>query len=335
MNNIINKIYVINLKHRTDRWKNMQKSFKGTGLELTRYNAVNGKKLSEDKINKYTTKFCDKFCSPSIIGCGLSHSNLWRHIINNNEDNVLILEDDSYPIDDFNETLKKYWKSVPDDWDMIYFGCFGSCDASIIEKYATYIYSGKKDKVVHKNGVVQANIISPAFPLGLHAYMLSNKGASKLINSGKFDKIDYHIDNTISTYIIGRKDFNAYAFIPSLIKTNMSSQYSNNQLMSHPIFSTISENMMVSENHTLDALGCLVLLHIRKIGFDITFLNLSLFIISFIVGFAVPTKIDAYLTAIISYYISEIIFVNTSKAKVLILELLIIYLLLMIGSNLR
>ena len=106
----INKIYVINLKHNKNKWKEIQKAFKNTPLKLNRFDAIYGKNLTDEEIKKVTTNFCYYFCSPGMIGCWLSHYKIWQQIIKNNEDNVLILEDDAYPTENFNKRLKEILK---------------------------------------------------------------------------------------------------------------------------------------------------------------------------------------------------------------------------------
>ena len=86
--NIIDKVFVINLKKRTDRWKQINKSFKNTGLNLNRWDAINGKDLSEEFIKNNTSNLCNYFCSASMIGCWLSHYTLWKHIVEKKLDNV-------------------------------------------------------------------------------------------------------------------------------------------------------------------------------------------------------------------------------------------------------
>ena len=80
---IIEQIYVVNLKHRKDRWNKIQQAFNNTGLKLTKWDAIYGKTLSDEQINNITSKFCYYFCSPGMIGCWMSHYLLWQFIVKN------------------------------------------------------------------------------------------------------------------------------------------------------------------------------------------------------------------------------------------------------------
>lgn len=168
----INKVYVINLKHRKDRWESVQEKFKGTNLKLTRFNAINGKDLNDDQIEKLTTKFCYYFCSPGMIGCWLSHYKLWEQIVKSNDENVLILEDDAYPVDDYNKRINQVLKEIPKNYDLIYFGCNGSCDEDVNWFYRLFYGD---DKEIYLNGKKSENFFRPRFPLTTHAYLISKK----------------------------------------------------------------------------------------------------------------------------------------------------------------
>jgi hypothetical protein len=75
--NIIDKILIINLKHRIDRKKNILE-------QINRFN------ISSDKIYFIDAVYNDN----GIIGCALSHIKCIEYAISNNLKNILILEDD-------------------------------------------------------------------------------------------------------------------------------------------------------------------------------------------------------------------------------------------------
>ena len=178
----IEHVFVINLPQRTDRWEQVRKSFAHTGLQLNRWDATDGKTLSPEYVKKVTSTFCNYFCSNSMIGIWLSHYRLWKHIAEQKLTNVLIMEDDAKPVDNFNEQFNKYWRDMPPNWDIVFLGCF-QCDGST---------SGKGDNI---NG--NPHLFIPDFPAGMHGYMLSNVGAQKLVH--ELRDVEYHIDIFLST----------------------------------------------------------------------------------------------------------------------------------------
>lgn len=335
MNKYINKTYVINLEKRTDRWYNINKSFENINMQLTRWDAVYGKEMKEKEIEKNTTRTCYYFCSPSMIGCWLSHCRLWKHIVKNREDKVLILEDDSYPVKNFNNKVDKYFKQVPGNWDILFLGSFGSCDNSVFEKNFFYLYGGHKNRPVYIDGKKQPNIIRPGFPLGLHAYMLSYKGAKKLIETKLFDKANYHIDHELATKIVNDKKFNVYAFTPPLINQQMESAYSDNQLTTHPMFSKLASNLYISDQHTLDAFSATIVFELRKFRFTFSVMNLSLILLSFIIGMTGNNISNYYLLLIFFYYLLEIKQVDKKNRRDIMVEMTFVFLFAFIGNQLK
>lgn len=99
------------------------------------------------------------------------------------------MEGDSCPVDNFTNKLHKYWKDVPDEWDMIYLGCTGTCSDSPLVKILFHTISLKKNSTVYKNNKKCEHVYKPGYPLNLHSYMLSYNGAKKIINHPKMKKL--------------------------------------------------------------------------------------------------------------------------------------------------
>lgn len=106
------KVYVINLDRRKDRYENFIKElskFNITGFE--RVSGVDGKNLTLKKNNLLLGE----------IGILLTHIEIIKKCQKDGVENVLILEDDVT----FTNEIKKideYMSSLPKDWDFIYFG---------------------------------------------------------------------------------------------------------------------------------------------------------------------------------------------------------------------
>lgn len=273
----INKAYVINLSHRTDRWEEIQKKFANTGIELIRWDAVYGKQLDEEIIKYMTTPFCYKFCSYSMIGCWLSHLTLWHHIVENNETNVLILEDDAVPVDNFNQLFNEIHPHVPSDWDFLYLGCNGPCDNFAINTKNMNI------KIVNKINDKYA-ITVPSNFFGLHAYLLTNNGAQKLINDPNINNASYHIDVYLSMIKFPKGDIKVYAILPSLIHYSLSQ--SDNVSNNHPIItnSSLLKKIYVTNDNSIDYTINVEIGTIRKSNISITILTLIIFLLSIIIG---------------------------------------------------
>lgn len=309
---MINKTYVINLSSRPDRWKKTQKNFQKTGLEFTRWNAVYGKNLTEKEINDHTTPLCREICHPAIIGTWLSHYGIWKNIVQNRETNVLILEDDAIPINDFNKKLSEAWTDLPPDWDFLFLGCFGSCDYSTLTDQGYHLLSGRVNKPVYVHGRISQKIFRPCFPLCLQAYMLSYKGALKLINHPKLQKVRYHIDYTLSYHVFPDESFRMYALKNALVKHNLINVDSNIQSYGHhPVINTFGSKIQIAEHHNFGSWSGVNLFSLRRFGLDFTVYLFVMVLMSYIVGMLAPNRIFyGYVFIILLFNILE-----TSLAK--------------------
>ena len=105
------KIYCINLDRRPEKWLQCEQEFNKHGLTVERFSAVDG---NPDKI---VSKLTD-----GAIGCIKSHLNIIKLAKELNLKNVLIFEDDVEFIDDLNNIFQEYYKQIPTDWGLLYFG---------------------------------------------------------------------------------------------------------------------------------------------------------------------------------------------------------------------
>lgn len=180
---ILQNIWVINLDKSTDRIDKIKKNFSSLGLSFNRFSAIYGKNLSKNSINEVSTKICHTFlCNYSMLGCALSHITLWKQLLNSNEEYYLICEDDivfdKKTIEIINK-LEPFIKKF--DIDFINLNCVNYGGCSFIKTIFT---------------IDEYEFGKPIFPLGFTSYILTKKGAEKLINITK--KINYHLDFQIS-----------------------------------------------------------------------------------------------------------------------------------------
>ena len=96
-------IYVINLKKDMERLNKVTQEFNKYSIKFNRFEGVYGKDLSKKEIEK-NVSFIGKnlLCHRSMVGCYLSHVNLWKKLIDDEKnDFYLIFEDDFYIKDIF------------------------------------------------------------------------------------------------------------------------------------------------------------------------------------------------------------------------------------------
>ena len=93
----IDKIYVISLDRRKDRWFEFFRKSKQAGItNYEKWSASDGTTMVYDDDVKYLFRDKIETYGRGIIGCAMSHYRLWRHCIDNDIDNVLVFEDDVF-----------------------------------------------------------------------------------------------------------------------------------------------------------------------------------------------------------------------------------------------
>jgi GR25 family glycosyltransferase involved in LPS biosynthesis len=175
-NNIIQNSIIINLKSHEGKYKTMCDKLDHFKLQYERFDAINGKDIFDDfkkdnkfLINRYKLR-------PHQIGVWQSHYSIWKNMVENNINQLLIFEDDCSFVYDFNDKYMKvldYLQNEP-EYDIVFLGYSG---ANI---------DTTKDMYLKKN---------KDCPRCLHAYILTLSGAKKLID--KLAIIDYPIDEII------------------------------------------------------------------------------------------------------------------------------------------
>lgn len=108
------KTYCVNLDRRTDRWSEAMDEFNKFNLtEVERISAVDGKTTPIQLKNRNT--------NVSEIALVLTNIKIIENAKQQGLKSILILEDDVEFTDEVNN-ISEYFKFLPEDWDMIYFG---------------------------------------------------------------------------------------------------------------------------------------------------------------------------------------------------------------------
>lgn len=211
------KLVVINLDRSTQRMQHMQNQLDKLNLSFERFSAVDGKTLSNEDLSLFASEICTKaICNRGMIGCALSHMRVLQNFVASSDDYLCVLEDDcnlSEKFPQFLADIDSIYKTI--DFDFISLYCLGLCS------------SLQKDTQVG-----DYTFSRPSFPLTTVCYIVSKKGANKLLNLIG-EKVYYHIDFHIALKKLG-KDFHYYVLkTPSLVFNNneTSTMGSNNSSM--------------------------------------------------------------------------------------------------------
>lgn len=259
-------------------------------LTPTRISGINMENGYPDDLKKYYSTLTP-IVSKSAIGCGLAHISAWKTILRNGDSSALILEDDAEVNDNFSELFGKISKTVPKNYDIIYLGCYIGCD---INREYNYEYSATRLRV-KPNKVIKINdhVYTPAIPLALHGYILSNKGARYLLSCFEKNKLYSHVDMQLLEYL---HDRHVYAVEPKLINQRTVDVFeSNNTSVKYPR----TLNTLFSLGHTS--------------GFPIAY-NMSIAVFEI---FGIPINMYTLITFVVGILVGKTVLFNFSNYKLL------------------
>lgn len=121
---------VINLDRNPERWEICEKRLQAAGFKnYKRVSGVDARNPEELKKewelwgNPTFAKWDQEFVSyPGKQGCFLSHVKLWKEIVDNKIEKMVILEDDVLFHSDWSNLAPEYLKNTPSDFDVLYLG---------------------------------------------------------------------------------------------------------------------------------------------------------------------------------------------------------------------
>jgi len=241
----IDNIYVINLEKDKTRLSNCIKECKKIGIKPSRINGIYGKKNIPKDMLKYVSAFNLRILAEGLVGCGLSHIKTWETIVANGDSSALILEDDATIDDNFLDLYNTIYPTIPKDYFLVYLGCYVGCSAS--KKYSVdYTLMNLINVYTKKVKRINNYIYTPAMPLALHGYMLSNKGARYLLSCFEKDQLNKHVDFQMLKYI---KNIPVYAVEPQLIRQrDMDISTSNNIKIKYPVILNTLADIKTSDD---------------------------------------------------------------------------------------
>ena len=240
----MNKIFLINLEKDVDRLKYQELQFKKNNLKFERVNAIYGKDLNEnEKIILSGSYFNYLTNTDAMIGCFQSHLNIYKKIVNENLDNVIIMEDDILFNPNINEKIKILNNNLPNNYDIIHLGCDGmSC---LYPKLFKINYN----KYFYKN----SNLL-----VGTWCYMISNNGARKILKYYENNNVG-HIDRAFTE----NKNIDLFIFKNPLVK-----HYNNNFYSNQDSLNNISNNEYIISLNTPQ-------FYIRPLNINFTLKNIN------------------------------------------------------------
>jgi glycosyl transferase family 25 len=173
--NKIDKIFIINLDKDIERLNNSYKQLNDYNINnYERYSAVYGAEANIHDLDNYTTKIGKLIASKSMIGCGISHINIWKRIIKEGINKCLILEDDFILVDDFLNKFNNIIKKSPSEYDILFLS------SNIVHNKNLKLYD--IDDNFYKQLLISQTV----------GYIITIEGAKKILKY--INKVSYHID---------------------------------------------------------------------------------------------------------------------------------------------
>lgn len=294
--------YIISMSTPHDKIQYLQKY----GINAEWFPAVNGNKLEKDVMGEYISPFYQNFGPKGAIGCAISHMKVWEKAVKNKNKYTAIFEDDVVFYPEFEKYIKKCLDNLPDDFDILYLG-------------ASHAYTNYK----HVNDYIKI----PKTAYCTHAYIISDKGAKKLVSLLKC-KVYAHIDVCINDHFSKHKLQN-YIVFPELAyqtSTHITSKSNNINanfpIVLKPILSRVYTQPYITLEYYLN------IQHYRLGDVHITYYSLYILLLGIILSkFArYDLKILTFIFAILAF--PDLIFTEmTNKKWIQILSYYVLFIL--------
>ncbi len=236
VNSLVDAIYVINLDRNPERFDYVKKQFDEIGLKIQRFSAVDGKKLTlvdkktgdcftnkdaadadfyiknenkefqvvcesrkEELVDAEFTYFSDNRQNFGELGCFMSHRAIYADMLKKGYSKVIILEDDVKIFKNFKEDVCNVLRNIPTNADLVFLDLH-------IKKLSMKYWL---DRFFSFNIPYLFKIRYSTNICGTHAYVVTNKGAKKLLERTSFTNIpiDFCVcfDRTVYFYVAKSK----------------------------------------------------------------------------------------------------------------------------------
>ena len=117
INNVFDKVYVVNLEREKDKRDLMQSKLNQLNIEFEFFKALDGFKMTDRKLLRDGTM--------GQVGCKQSHMNIFKKAKQDDLSKILILEDDLFFLKDFNNHFHNCYEALintDSNWGQLYLG---------------------------------------------------------------------------------------------------------------------------------------------------------------------------------------------------------------------
>ena len=243
-------IHVINLRRSEDRWNKIRGQLDSLNLQAHRLEAVEGRALSKTQLLACSSPLTVAWTTPGMIGCFVSHQRFWQAVLDDTDcDCAIVLEDDVQLEPKFQETVIMALQMLPKDWDVCLLGALGCAhpDGTMWQEgllnYLLVLYMGgtRPCRLVREQGGVK--LFVPRKPCGTHCYLISRRGAAKLLQF--LPRATYHIDHVAWHSALPIDLYAVHPFVANQDVTAVSTLVAN-----HRLPSTTNDEATTHLNHS-------------------------------------------------------------------------------------
>ncbi|XP_059849690.1 procollagen galactosyltransferase 2-like isoform X2 [Hypanus sabinus] len=176
------EVYLINLKRRPDRRERMLQALYEQEIGCKIVDAVDGSALNSSTLKAmgirmlpgYSDPYTGRTLTKGEIGCFLSHYSIWKEVVDRKLKKVVVFEDDVRFDGHFKRKLLRLLNEIEDvdlEWDLIYLG-------------RKLVNPSQEEAVPNVH-----NLVVVEYSYWTLAYVISQQGAEKLVNSQPFNKM--------------------------------------------------------------------------------------------------------------------------------------------------
>lgn len=218
------------------------------GIDAQWFVGVNPENQTDEIFKEYVSTFYNIVGKSSVLRIGITHMQIWELAIKNKNPYTMIFEDDVVLNKNFNKYFDTCLKNVPDDFDILYLGAIGAYENNLCNTFISLFSGVLPGNYTHVNDYIKI----PHVAVGIHAYIVSLKGAERLLSllKGNLGGVDIdmntlHLNKNIKSYIV----YPELAYQTSTFNINKSNNIKGN----FPIlFNSLASNIKIDKYVTLD-----------------------------------------------------------------------------------
>lgn len=254
LNSYFDKILLLTIERNLKRLPEVRKNYNGLNFEV--FLGIDGSKMNITDLQKKgeialnineiyledSLKYMNMSVGPLLnnqIAVSSSHKKIYQYIKDNGFNKVLILEDDSIPVEKNLHYVAETLKEVPNDWELLFLGHIYNNDFSFWGRLKYYHLVNFLYRIgVRTNFVMRKKRSYPTDfsslvkkqggHIGTHAYALHGEGAAKLLEiqtplthaASDFLTMDAAATNKIRAYTCRHMFFEQNMELPSSVYNN-------------------------------------------------------------------------------------------------------------------